>query len=123
MPEPIEIPAPLPAEDAKLVTLAKATRARAGAAQGAALRDADGRTFAAASVELPSLRLSAAQVCVAMAIASGSRGVEALVVLADAEQPADEDLAVLADHAGPAGADRLVYLGDARGALSSAWTA
>lgn len=122
MPEPIEIPAPLPAEDAKLVTLAKATRARAGAAQGAALRDADGRTFAAASVELPSLRLSAAQVCVAMAIASGSRGVEALVVLADAEQPADEDLAVLADHAGPAG-DRVVYLGDARGGISSAWTA
>ena len=40
----------LSAEDAKLVTLARATRARARAAEGAAVRDLDGRTYAAASV-------------------------------------------------------------------------
>ena len=64
----------LSAEDAKLVTLARATRARAGAAEGAAVRDADGRTYAAATVDLPSLRLSALGVCVGMAVASGARG-------------------------------------------------
>ena len=40
----------LTAEDAKLVTLARATRARTGAAEGAAVRDLDGRTYAAATV-------------------------------------------------------------------------
>ena len=43
------------AEDNKLVVLAKATRARTGAAQGAAVRDLDGRTYAGATVDLPSL--------------------------------------------------------------------
>ena len=46
----------LSAEDAKLVTLARATRARTGAAEGAAVRDLDGRTYAAATVALPSLQ-------------------------------------------------------------------
>ena len=64
----------LSAEDAKLVTLARATRARTGAAEGAAVRDLDGRTYAAASVSLPSLSVSALGVCIAMAISSGSRG-------------------------------------------------
>jgi len=90
----------LSAEDAKLVTLARATRARVRAAEGAACRDTDGRTYAAASVDLPSLQLSAIQVCVAMAVASGSRGVEAAVVLTEAESVAQEDLAVLADLGG-----------------------
>ena len=53
-------------EDAKLVTLARSARARAGTAQGAAVRDGDGRTYVAASVELPSLSLTALQVAVAM---------------------------------------------------------
>lgn len=73
------------AEDNKLVTLAKATRARTGAAEGAALRDLDGRTYAAATVDLPSLKVSALEVCVAMAIASGSRGAEAAVVLGEGD--------------------------------------
>jgi hypothetical protein len=77
MPEPSD----LSAEDRKLVTLARATRARVGAAEGAAVRDTDGRTYAAATVDLPSLHVSALQVCVAMAISSGSRGLEAGVVL------------------------------------------
>lgn len=70
-------------EDAKLVTLARATRARTGARSGAAVRDTDGRTYAAASVDLPSMALSALQVAVAMAVSSGAPGLEAAVVLAD----------------------------------------
>jgi len=68
-------------EDAKLVTLARATRARTGAVQAAAVRDLDGRTYTAASVALPSLSLSALQLAVAMAVSSGAPGLEAAVVL------------------------------------------
>ncbi|MDO9496384.1 MAG: cytidine deaminase [Nocardioides sp.] len=103
-------------EDAKLVTLARATRARTGAAEGAAIRDADGRTYAAASVALPSLALSALQVCVAMAVASGSQGLEAAVVLSDADEVAPADLAVLTEFGG---AGVVVHRGDARGAVSA----
>ena len=46
-------------EDAKLVTLARSARGRTGAPEGAAVRDTDGRTYVAATVDLPSLRLSA----------------------------------------------------------------
>ena len=67
-------------EDAKLLTLARATMARTGASQGAAIRDTDGRTYAAAAVSLPSLRLSALQVAVAMALAAAAPGIEAAVV-------------------------------------------
>lgn len=73
----------LDAEDTKLVTLARSTRARTNAAQGAAVRDADGRTYVATSVALPSLSLSALQLAVAMAVSSGSPGIEAAVVLGD----------------------------------------
>lgn len=74
-------------EDQKLVTLARSARARTGAAQGAAVRDGDGRTYVAATVELPSLQLTALQVAVAMAVSSGAPGLEAAVVLGD--DPAD----------------------------------
>jgi predicted DNA-binding transcriptional regulator YafY len=73
----------LAAEDAKLVTLARSARARARSAQGAAVRDTDGRTYVAATVALPSLQLSALQVAVAMAVSSGALGLEAAVVLGD----------------------------------------
>jgi trehalose-6-phosphatase len=79
---------PLDPEDAKLVTLARSARARAGATQGAAVRDGDGRTYVATSVALPSLALSALQVAVAMAVSSGAPGLEAAVVIGD--DPADE---------------------------------
>jgi hypothetical protein len=105
---------PLSAEDRKLVTLARATRARAGAAEGAALRDADGRTYAAATVDLPSLQVSALQACVAMAVASGSRGLEAAVVLTTADALAEADLAVLRDLGG---AGVVVHRGDPRGTV------
>jgi hypothetical protein len=74
-------------EDAKLVTLARSARARTGAASAAAVRDADGRTYVAAAVALPSLSLSALQVAVAMAVSSGAPGLEAAVVLG--EEPSD----------------------------------
>ncbi len=98
--------APLSAEDAKLVTLARATRARTGAAEGAAVRDENGRTYAAATVELPSLRLSALEVCVAMAIASGSRGLEAAVVLTEAERRRRPRCGRRAGRSRPGGAPR-----------------
>jgi len=82
------------------VTLARATRARTGAAEGAACRDQDGRTYAAATVDLPSLSVSAVGVCVAMAIASGSKGLEAVVVLGEGGAAADADLAVVRDFGG-----------------------
>lgn len=87
-------------EDKKIVTLARATRARINAAQGASVRDTDGRTYAAASVDLPSLQLSAVQVAVAMAVSSGSQGLEAVAVLADGTAVAEADLAAVRDFAG-----------------------
>jgi hypothetical protein len=87
-------------EDHKLVTLARSTRARTGAAEGACLRDGDGRTYAGATVDLPTLRLTAVQVAVAMAVASGSRGLEAVVVLGDAAVLDEADLSVVRDFGG-----------------------
>ena len=75
----------LAAEDAKLVTLARGARARAGAAEGAAVRDQDGRTYAAATVALPSLSLTALQLAVASAAASGATSIEAAAVVTEAE--------------------------------------
>ena len=118
MPEQIS-DRPLGAEDAKLVTLARATRARTGAAEGAAVRDLDGRTYAACTVDLPSLQLSSLHVCVAMAVASGARGLEAAVVLGSLAEPTASDLAALADLAG---AGVPVHVGDPGGKLTSTHT-
>jgi len=107
----------LSAEDRKLVTLARATRARTGAAEGAAVRDLDGRTYAGATVALPSLSVSAVGVCVAMALASGSKGLEAVVVLGESGSAAPEDLAVVRDFAGEGVP---VLVGDPRGTVSAA---
>jgi cytidine deaminase len=87
-------------EDKKILTLARTTRARTGAAQGASVRDSDGRTYAGASVELASLKLSAVQVAVAMAVSSGAAGLEAVAVLADPPGISDADLAAVRDLAG-----------------------
>jgi hypothetical protein len=90
----------LDAEDAKILTLARATRARAGgSAEGAAVRDLDGRTYAAATVGLPSLRLSALQVAVAMAVSSGATGLEAAALVGD-KAPGEADLAAVRDLGG-----------------------
>jgi cytidine deaminase len=87
-------------EDAKLATLARAARARANAAEGAAVRDRDGRTYAAASVDLPSLSLTAVQAAVAMAVSSGVGGLEAAVVVTDALGVAEQDADLVRDLAG-----------------------
>ncbi len=73
--------ADLPAEDAKLATLARGARGRVGAAEGAAVRDETGRTYSGATVSLASLPLSALRLAVAQAAASGARGLEAAVVV------------------------------------------
>lgn len=87
----------LPAEDAKLVTLARSARARLGAPEGAAVRDEMGRTYVAATVELASLQLSAVQAAVAAAVSSGSQTLEAVAVVGTLEELREADRAVLAD--------------------------
>ncbi|SCL42032.1 hypothetical protein GA0074692_6620 [Micromonospora pallida] len=78
------VPSELSAEDAKLVILARGARGRVGAVEGAAVRDQDGRTYAAASVSLPSLTLTALQLAVASAVAAGASRLEAAVVVTEA---------------------------------------
>lgn len=70
-------------ENAKIVTLARSARARTGAAEGAAVRDTDGRTYAASTVALRALQLTALQAAVAAAVASGAPGLEAAAVVGD----------------------------------------
>jgi hypothetical protein len=100
-------------EDAKIITLARSALARTGAAEGACVRDTDGRTYAATSVRLPHLRLSALAVAVAMAVSSGAEGLEA-AALASTGEPAEDDLAVLADLPGT---DVVLWHVDPRGAV------
>jgi len=101
----------LQAEDQKLVTLARSSRARTQAAEGAAVRDTDGRTYAASTVDQPSFKLTALQAAVAAAVSSGAEGLEAAAVvsgeglLKEASVHAVRDLAehapiILADPAG-----------------------
>ncbi|WP_277669946.1 cytidine deaminase [Saccharomonospora viridis] len=70
-------------EDEKLITLARSARARTQAAEGAAVRDTDGRTYVATTVELPSLKLTALQAAVAAAVSSGVESLEAAVVVTE----------------------------------------
>jgi hypothetical protein len=85
------------AEDAKIITLARSSRARTGAAEGAAVRDETGRTYAATSVDLPSLKLSALQAAVAMAVSSGAEDLEAAALVTADEQIRDADAAAVRD--------------------------
>lgn len=84
-------------EDLKIITLARAARARVEAAEGAAVRDETGRTYAAAAVALPSLQLSALHLAVAMAVSSGAASLEAAALVSDGPGPAPDDLAALRD--------------------------
>ena len=92
------------AEDVKLVTLARATRLRVGAAEGAAVRDVDGRSFAAATVALPSLALSALEAAVAAAASSGAAALEAAAVVTAVPDGQPGGLAALRDLGGSAAA-------------------
>lgn len=105
-------------DDAKLLVLARAHRARAHSAQGAAVRDTDGRTYSAAAVELPSLRLSAVQLVVAVAASSGVPGLEAAFVIGAAEVTA-ADLAVVREFAG---VGVPIHLADPAGQVTSSVT-
>lgn len=90
----------LGAEDRKIVTLARSVRARNAVPEGAAVRDETGRTYAAGTVALESLKLSALQTAVAMAVASGATSLEAAAVVSDAATLADADLAAVRDLGG-----------------------
>jgi hypothetical protein len=104
-------------EDLKIVTLARSAMARVGSAEGAAVRDETGRTYAAAAVALPSLRLSAIALAVAMAVSSGAMTLEAAALVSNGRGPAPQDVAVVRDigpgaliiHAGPDGTVRETF--------------
>ena len=91
----------LDAENAKIVTLARGARSRAhvphtGVAEGAAVRDTDGRTYSAATVENadPGLTTSALRGAVVAAASSGARSFEAAAVVGGA-LVSEADVAVL----------------------------
>jgi hypothetical protein len=106
------VSAELPPDDAKIITLARSARARTGAAEGAAVRDETGRTYAAATVDRPTLRLSALQVAVAMAVSSGATELEAAALVTE-DEPVPADLAVVRDL----GAKAPILVAGADGAL------
>jgi hypothetical protein len=83
-------------EDQKIITLARSSRARVAASEGAAVRDETGRTYTAAAVALPSLRLSALRLAVAMAVSSGAESLEAAALVSD-EEPDPGDLSAVRD--------------------------
>jgi len=74
-------------QDAKLVTLARASMARIGADHGAAVRDVDGRSYAAGPVALTCLAIGALDLAVAQAVSAGAKGLEAAAVVSTAENP------------------------------------
>jgi hypothetical protein len=92
---PTEVLEPSKPEDLKIIGLARSARARTNAAQGACVRDTDGRTYAATNVELPGHTLSAVVVALAMAVSSGAEGLEA-AALSSEVGPTEADVAVLA---------------------------
>jgi cytidine deaminase len=109
---------PLDPEDAKILTLARVARQRAyaphtGVTEGAAVRDTDGRTYAAGTVENadPRLTTSAVRAALAAAVSSGARSFEALALVTEQSVLAGDDVAVIAEFgttpvliAGPDGA-------------------
>jgi len=101
VPDPAASAGALSPEDAKIVTLARSARARTRAAEGAAVRDLDGRTYAGASVALASLQVSAVGVAVAMASSSAARGLEGVAVVTGGDRVTDSDLSAVRDLAGP----------------------
>lgn len=107
----------LAAEDAKLVTLARSARARIGAVEGAAVRDGDGRTYAGASITLPSLTLTALQYAVAAAVAAGASVLEAAAVVSEASMLDAAGVAAVRDMSATApvflaGPDGAVFAAD-----------
>jgi hypothetical protein len=112
------VPAEPGPEDVKIITLARAARARVASAEGAAVRDETGRTYAAAAVALPSLQLSALLLAVAMAVSSGASNLEAAALVSDGDAPDPGDVKAVRElgpnaivfHASPDGAIRATLL-------------
>lgn len=95
-------------EDAKILTLARVAQQRSyapysGAGEGAAVRDVDGRTYAAGTVENadPLLTTSAVRAALAAAVSSGARKFEAVALVAKEPVLETDDVAVLAEFGGP----------------------
>ncbi|GAA1035960.1 hypothetical protein GCM10009557_45380 [Virgisporangium ochraceum] len=84
------------------MTLARQARARINAIEGAAVRDSDGRSYAAAAVTLPSMTLSALQLAVASAVSAGAARLEAAAVVTEASTIDDPGLAAVRDLAATA---------------------
>jgi hypothetical protein len=105
MPGPDQLdPAALDPEDAKILTLARVARQRAyaphtGVVEGAAVRDTDGRTYAAGTVENadPRLTTSAVRAALAAAVSSGARSFEALALVTEQSILGSDDVAVIAE--------------------------
>lgn len=111
-------PSALDPEDVKIVTLARSSRARTGAAEGAAVRDTDGRTYTAATVALPSLALTALQAAVAAAVSSGAPGLEAAAVVTADDGVDPASLAAVRDLAPAAHVLRADATGTVRAVLT-----
>ena len=100
-------------EDQKLVTLARSARARIQASEGAAVRDTDGRTYAAGTVDQPSFQLTAVQAAIAAAVSSGAEGIEAAVVVSGEPLLKEASVRAVRDLAEKAP----IYLADPSGAV------
>jgi cytidine deaminase len=97
-------PDALDSEDAKILTLARSARPRGyaphtGRLEGACVRDTDGRTYLAATVEHAdaSLTVSALRAAVAAAASSGARSFEAAALVTEADAPTADDARTLAE--------------------------
>jgi cytidine deaminase len=95
---------PLDPEDAKILTLARVARQRAyapytGVTEGAAVRDTDGRTYAAGTVENADQRLttSAVRAALAAAVSSGARRFEAIALVSTRSVMCADDVALIGE--------------------------
>lgn len=103
----------LDSEDEKLVVLARSARARTQAAQGAAVRDQDGRTYAACDVRLTSFAVTAMQAAVVAAVSSGADELEAAAVVTGASEVSSADV----DAARELGTSTPIYRADPAGTV------